>query len=90
LLDKPEAVENPFYLLAPGTLLIPFVILATTATVIASQATISGTFSVTKQAIQLGYLPRMRMIHTSVQETGQVYLPAVNWAQYAAIVAAVL
>ncbi|MDP1108550.1 KUP/HAK/KT family potassium transporter, partial [Klebsiella pneumoniae] len=57
LLDKPEAVENPFYLLAPGTLLIPFVILATTATVIASQATISGTFSVTKQAIQLGYLP---------------------------------
>jgi KUP system potassium uptake protein len=90
LLDKPEAVENPFYLLAPGALLIPFVILATIATVIASQATISGTFSVTKQAIQLGYLPRMRMIHTSVHETGQIYLPAVNWAQYAAIVAAVL
>ena len=66
------------------------VVLATLATVIASQATISGTFSVTQQAIQLGYLPRLRVLHTSVRDTGQIYIPGVNWLQYAAIVAAVL
>jgi KUP system potassium uptake protein len=70
-------------------LLYPLVGLATAATVIASQATISGTFSVTKQAIQLGYLPRLRILHTSVRETGQIYIPAVNWIQYGAVLLAV-
>ena len=89
LLSDPAAVENPFFRMVPEALLLPMVGLATMATVIASQATISGTFSVTKQAIQLGYLPRMRVIHTSIKETGQIYIPAVNWMQFAAIVAAV-
>ncbi|MBY0236357.1 MAG: potassium transporter Kup [Burkholderiaceae bacterium] len=89
LLSNPAAVENPFFLMVPEGLLLPMVGLATMATVIASQATISGTFSVTKQAIQLGYLPRMRVIHTSIKETGQIYIPAVNWMQFGAIVAAV-
>lgn len=89
LLSNPAAVENPFFLMVPEALLLPMVGLATMATVIASQATISGTFSVTKQAIQLGYLPRMRVIHTSIKETGQIYIPAVNWMQFGAIVAAV-
>ncbi len=89
LLSNPAAVENPFFLMVPQGLLLPMVGLATMATVIASQATISGTFSVTKQAIQLGYLPRMRVIHTSIKETGQIYIPAVNWMQFGAIVAAV-
>ncbi len=88
LLD-PSAVANPFFRMVSGTLLYPLVIIATIATVIASQATISGTFSVTKQAIQLGYLPRLRILHTSVREAGQVYIPAVNWLQYAAVVLAV-
>ena len=89
LLLDPAAVENPFFRMVPSWLLLPMVGLAAMATVIASQATISGTFSVTKQAIQLGYLPRMRVIHTSVKETGQIYIPAINWAQFGAIVAAV-
>lgn len=89
LLYTPEAVENPFYLMAPGWALVPLVILATAATVIASQALLSAAFSVTKQAIQLGYLPRMEIRHTSVRETGQVYIPAVNWSLFAAIVVAV-
>ena len=88
LLD-PTAIDNPFFMMVSEALLYPMVVLATAATVIASQATISGTFSVTKQAVQLGYLPRLRILHTSVRETGQVYIPAVNWAQYAAIVVAV-
>ncbi len=90
LLQNPQALENPFYRLAPEWLLVPLVILATAATVIASQALLSAAFSVTKQAIQLGYLPRMRILHTSVRETGQVYVPVVNWSLFAAIVIAVI
>ncbi|TAK94943.1 MAG: potassium transporter Kup [Aquabacterium sp.] len=89
LLAKPEAVDNPFFLMVPGWALLPMVGLATIATVIASQATISGTFSVTKQAIQLGYLPRLNMVYTSVKEAGQIYIPSVNWMQFTAIVIAV-
>jgi KUP system potassium uptake protein len=89
LLERPEALANPFYLMAPPWLVAPLVILATAATVIASQALLSAAFSVTKQAIQLGYLPRMEIRHTSVRETGQVYVPVVNWALFATIVVAV-
>ena len=89
LIYTPESVENPFYLMAPSWALVPLVILATAATVIASQALLSAAFSVTKQAIQLGYLPRMEIVHTSVRETGQVYIPAVNWALFGTIVIAV-
>ncbi|VTU21481.1 potassium transport protein Kup [Variovorax sp. PBL-H6] len=88
LLD-PKAIQNPFFMMVSDALLYPMVALATAATVIASQATISGTFSVTKQAIQLGYLPRLRILHTSVRETGQIYIPSVNWIQYGAVVLAV-
>ncbi|HEY2978654.1 MAG TPA: KUP/HAK/KT family potassium transporter, partial [Burkholderiaceae bacterium] len=88
LLD-PKAIENPFFMMVSDTLLYPLVAIATAATVIASQATISGTFSVTKQAIQLGYLPRLRILHTSAREAGQVYIPAVNWIQWGAVVLAV-
>jgi KUP system potassium uptake protein len=80
LIEHPEAAHNPFYLLAPKWALYPLVGLATIATVIASQAIISGVFSLTRQAIQLGYLPRMEIIHTSSAEIGQVYMPAVNWS----------
>ena len=90
LLQTPEAVKNPFYLMAPDWALIPLVALATMATVIASQALISGAFSVTKQVIQLGYLPRLQVMHTSVKDTGQIYLPFVNWGLFAAIVLAVV
>ncbi len=90
MLVEPGKADNPFFNMVPGWFLIPLVVMATLATVIASQATISGTFSVTKQAIQLGYLPRLRVLHTSVRDTGQIYIPGVNWLQYAAIVAAVL
>jgi len=79
LLQNPDAIENPFYRLAPDWALYPMLILATLATVIASQAVISGAFSVTRQAILLGYCPRMAIRHTSGAEMGQVYLPAVNW-----------
>lgn len=79
LIGHPEAIENPFYLLAPNWALYPLLILSTLATVIASQAVISGAFSVTRQAIQLGYCPRMNILHTSDDEQGQVYVPAVNW-----------
>jgi KUP system potassium uptake protein len=79
LLANPEAIKNPFYLLAPDWALYPLLILSTFATVIASQAVISGAFSVTRQAIQLGYCPRMAIYHTSGDEMGQVYVPAVNW-----------
>ena len=89
ILSNPVAVGNPFFMMVGDAFLYPMVALATAATVIASQATISGTFSVTKQAIQLGYLPRLRMLHTSARETGQIYIPAVNWLQYGAIVIAV-
>jgi len=90
LLKNPDAVKNPFYLMAPDWALVPLVILATLATVIASQALISGAFSVTKQAVQLGYLPRMQMRHTSVRDTGQIYMPFVNWGLFVAIVLAVV
>ena len=90
LLAQPEAVKNPFYALAPDWALFPLIGLATAATVIASQALITAAFSVTKQAMQLGYLPRMRVLHTSVKETGQIYLPFVNWGLYVCIVLAVV
>jgi KUP system potassium uptake protein len=79
LLEHPDAIQNPFYLLAPTWALYPLLILSTLATVIASQAVISGAFSVTRQAIQLGYCPRMDIFFTSGDEMGQVYVPAVNW-----------
>ncbi|RID97775.1 potassium transporter Kup [Simplicispira hankyongi] len=90
LLAHPEAVKNPFYMMAPDWALLPLVILATMATVIASQALITGAFSATKQVIQLGYLPRLNVQHTSVRDTGQIYLPFVNWGLFAAIVLAVV
>ena len=90
LLRSPEAVKNPFYLMAPDWALLPLVGLATMATVIASQALITGAFSVTKQVIQLGYLPRLQVQHTSVKDTGQIYMPFVNWGLFVAIVLAVL
>lgn len=90
LLADPTAVENPFYLLAPDWALYPMIGLATLATVIASQAVISGVFSVTRQAVQLGYLPRMEIQHTSSKEIGQIYIPSVNWSLLAAIILLVL
>jgi KUP system potassium uptake protein len=90
LLTHPEAVKNPFFNMAPDWALIPLVALATMATVIASQALISGAFSVTKQVIQLGYLPRLQVLHTSVKDMGQIYLPFVNWGLFVTIVLAVV
>lgn len=78
LLSDPEAVRNPFYLLAPSWALIPLIGLSTLATIIASQAVITGAFSVTRQAIQLGYVPRMQILHTSSAEQGQIYIPLIN------------
>ena len=89
LLANPEAVKNPFFMMAPKWALLPLVGLATMATVIASQALISGAFSVTKQVIQLGYLPRLQVRHTSVKDTGQIYMPFVNWGLFVLIVLAV-
>ena len=89
LLNNPDAVKNPFFNMAPDWMLLPLVILATAATVIASQALISGAFSVTKQVIQLGFLPRLQVLHTSVRDTGQIYIPFVNWGLFVAIVLAV-
>ena len=86
LLRNPAAIENPFYLLAPSWLAFPLLILATLATVIASQAVISGTYSVVRQAILLGYLPRQEIRHTSEHEIGQIYLPLVNWLLLGGIV----
>ena len=86
LLANPEAVSNPFYLSFPQELLIPAVILATLATIIASQAVISGAYSITQQAIQLGFLPRMRILHTSASESGQIYVPFINWFLLVAVV----
>jgi KUP system potassium uptake protein len=90
LLQHPENVGNPFYEMAPAWALYPLIVLATLAAVIASQALITAAFSVTKQAIQLGYLPRLRLLHTSVRETGQIYVPFVNWSLYVCIVIAVV
>jgi KUP system potassium uptake protein len=89
LLDHPEAIDNPFFKMAPGWAQLPLVFLATSATVIASQALITAAFSVTKQAIQLGILPRMMIRHTSVHDTGQIYVPFVNWGLFVFIVLAV-
>ena len=89
LLANPAAVKNPFYMMAPSWALVPLVVLATAAAVIASQALITGAFSVTKQVIQLGYLPRLNLIHTSAREAGQIYIPVVNWGLFVVIVLAV-
>ena len=90
LLTDPKAVENPFYLLAPTWALYPLVALATVATIIASQAVISGAFSITQQAMQLSYAPRMEVAHTSSRQIGQIYLPGINRMLFAGVVALVL
>jgi KUP system potassium uptake protein len=90
LLTNPKALENPFFLMFPNWALAPMVALATLATVIASQAVISGAFSMTKQAVQLGFMPRMAILHTSVRDVGQIYVPAVNTALLIAVIAAVM
>lgn len=90
ILAHPETVENPFYHQAPDWMLYPLVGLATVATVIASQAVISGAFSVSRQAMQLGFLPRFEVQHTSEKEQGQVYLPGVNWGLFCAVAILVL
>ena len=90
LLVDPEAIASPFFHLAPDWALIPMVGLATAATVIASQAVISGAFSVARQSIQMGLLPRMQIIHTSGMEEGQIYVPFTNWSLYLAVVALVI
>jgi KUP system potassium uptake protein len=90
LLGTPSAVANPFYLMAPEWARLPLVVVATAATIIASQAVISGAFSVTHQAIQLGFLPRMRTEHTSARAAGQIYIPAVNWALLLMVLSLVL
>ena len=90
LLSSPRAIKNPFYLLAPGWAHYPMVAFATVATVIASQAIISGAYSLTQQAIQLGFLPRMRVFHTASREKGQIYMPTVNWLLAAGTLGAVI
>ena len=86
----PRRIDNPFYVLAPHWALYPLVALATAATVIASQAMISGAFSLTQQAIQFGFLPRMKVVHTEGREIGQIYVPFVNWALAAGSLTAVI
>jgi KUP system potassium uptake protein len=90
LITDPSAISNPFFNQVSGWALYPLIVLSTMAAVIASQATISGTFSMTKQAIALGLLPRMRVLHTSESEIGQIYIPAVNWLQLSIVLLAVL
>ena len=90
LIANPKAVENPFFLAVPGWALYPMVALATAATVIASQATITGAFSLARQAIQLGFLPRMHIVQTSARQYGQIYIPTINWLLLALVLAAVL
>ncbi len=90
ILEEPSAIENPFFLLLPHWGRVPMVLLATVATVIASQAVISGAFSVTRQAVQLGFLPRLNIRHTSTREIGQIYVPAVNWFLLGAVIALVV
>lgn len=90
LLRDPAAIENPFFLLVPEYALYPMIILATMATVIASQAVISGVFSIARQAMQMGYLPRMTVRHTSESEMGQIYIPFLNWLLLGAVLALVL
>ena len=90
LIHHPGAIANPFFMLFPPSWVLPMVAFAAVAAVIASQAVISGAFSMTKQAIQLGFLPRMEVVYTSVREAGQIYLPRVNWALMVAVVCAVI
>lgn len=90
LLRNPASLDNPFYLLAPSWALYPMVFLATAATVIASQAVISGAFSLTRQGVLLGYFPRLRIVQTSSREIGQIYIPGVNWALMVATIALVI
>lgn len=90
ILQDPATVNNPFYLLVPSSLLYPMIVLATMATVIASQAVISGAFSISRQALQLGYLPRMQVQHTSESEAGQIYMPRVNWSMMVATMVLVI
>lgn len=90
LIHDPSTARNPFFTMAPSWALYPLIALATAATIIASQAVISGTFSVTRQAIQLGYAPRMEMLHTSDKAAGQIYLPLINWGLLIGIVALVI
>ncbi|GAA5236225.1 potassium transporter Kup [Verticiella sediminum] len=90
LLEDPQAIRNPFYLMVPAWGVIPLVVLATAATVIASQALITGAFSVTRQVIQLGYLPRLHVQYTSAEHAGRIYIPAVNWSLFVAIAFAVV
>ncbi|MES2295465.1 MAG: potassium transporter Kup [Pseudomonadota bacterium] len=90
LLAHPAAISNPFYQQLGAWSIYPLVVLSTVATVIASQATISGTFSMTKEAIALGFLPRMRVLHTSESEIGQIYMPGVNWLQLLVVLSAVI
>jgi len=86
LLHNPQAIANPFYLLAPAWALVPMVLLATAATVIASQAVISGAFSIANQSVQMGFLPRMEIRQTSDKAQGQIYVPFTNWTLYLAVV----
>ena len=90
MLADPKTAQNPFYLMAPGVLRLPLVILATAATVIASQAVISGAFSVAQQSVQLGFLPRLKIIHTSARSAGQIYIPIINWALLILVILLVL
>nr|WP_211162285.1 potassium transporter Kup [Aromatoleum petrolei] len=90
ILDHPDNVRNPFYLLVPDELVYPMVGMATLATIIASQAVISGAYSLTRQAMQLGYAPRMRTIFTSAREMGQIYVPGINWMLLGAVIALVV
>jgi KUP system potassium uptake protein len=90
LLQQPDAIVNPFYKLAPGWLLPIIILLATMAAIIASQAVISGVFSIARQALNLGYLPRLRILHSSEDEIGQVYVPSLNWALLVGTIALVL
>jgi KUP system potassium uptake protein len=90
LISDPSAIESPFYLLAPEWFRLPLVLIATMATVIASQAVISGAFSVTQQAIQLGFMPRLRILHTSASSFGQIYIPSINWALMVMVILLVL
>ncbi|HWV16641.1 MAG TPA: potassium transporter Kup [Cellvibrio sp.] len=90
LLANPDAISNPFYKLFPDSLIWPALIIATLAAIIASQAVISGAYSITRQAIQLGFLPRMRIVHTSAREMGQIFMPFVNWMLLVGVVVVVL
>ncbi|MEO6280481.1 potassium transporter Kup [Roseateles sp.] len=90
LLDNPAGIRNPFYLLAPSWAEIPLFLLAMAAATVASQALITAAFSVTKQAIQLGIMPRLRIVHTSVRDTGQIYVPFINWSLFALVIVAVV